>query len=167
MRLVWGLCCHSLNFSTRAGPLTCPAQVSEGTWCSGITPAQHAGSPGFNPRCVHFSGACLCPFWLELAPQQLPSTRHGTKNAPAGNQTGVASMAQMHSTTGRLMLLHPALRQLVLRRLFMSSWAVDGGARVPVASGPVAASSGQGCSRQPRPAGTTEGLGDIKVQRRI
>ena len=25
-----------------------------GTWCSGITPAQHAGGPGFNPQCVHF-----------------------------------------------------------------------------------------------------------------
>ena len=24
-----------------------------GTWCSGITPAQHAGGPGFNPQCVH------------------------------------------------------------------------------------------------------------------
>ena len=23
-----------------------------GTWCSGITPAQHAGGPGFNPQCV-------------------------------------------------------------------------------------------------------------------
>ena len=25
----------------------------KGTWCSGITPAQHAGGPGFNPQCVH------------------------------------------------------------------------------------------------------------------
>ena len=24
-----------------------------GTWCSGITPAQHAGGPGLNPQCVH------------------------------------------------------------------------------------------------------------------
>ena len=24
-----------------------------GTWCSGITPAQHAGGPGFNPQRVH------------------------------------------------------------------------------------------------------------------
>ena len=27
-------------------------QVASGTWCSGITPAQHAGGPGFNPQCV-------------------------------------------------------------------------------------------------------------------
>ena len=27
--------------------------TSEGTWCSGITPAQHVGGPGFNPQCVH------------------------------------------------------------------------------------------------------------------
>ena len=26
-----------------------------GTWCSGITSAQHAGGPGFNPQCVHWS----------------------------------------------------------------------------------------------------------------
>ena len=25
----------------------------KGTWCSGITPAQHAGGPGFNPQRVH------------------------------------------------------------------------------------------------------------------
>ena len=24
-----------------------------GTWCSGITPAQHAGGPGLNPHCLH------------------------------------------------------------------------------------------------------------------
>ena len=27
---------------------------SRGTWCSGITPAQHAGGPGFNPQRVQF-----------------------------------------------------------------------------------------------------------------
>ena len=27
--------------------------LAKGTWCSGITPAQHAGGPGFNPQCVH------------------------------------------------------------------------------------------------------------------
>ena len=26
---------------------------SKGSWCSGITPAQHAGGPGFNPQRVH------------------------------------------------------------------------------------------------------------------
>ena len=30
------------------------AALSLGTWRSGITPAQHAGGPGFNPHCVHF-----------------------------------------------------------------------------------------------------------------
>ena len=34
---------------------TCfPAPPSKGTWCSGITPAQHAGGPGFNPQCVQY-----------------------------------------------------------------------------------------------------------------
>ena len=31
-----------------------------GTWCSGITPAQHAGGPGLNPQCVHFTSAHAC-----------------------------------------------------------------------------------------------------------
>ena len=31
----------------------------EGTWCSGITPVQHAGGPGFNPQCVHYGGEAL------------------------------------------------------------------------------------------------------------
>ena len=31
-----------------------PAHTTSGTWCSGITPAQHAGGPGFNPQTVHF-----------------------------------------------------------------------------------------------------------------
>ena len=30
-----------------------------GTWCSGITPAQHAGGPGFNPQCVQFLSATM------------------------------------------------------------------------------------------------------------
>ena len=29
-----------------------------GTWCSGITPAQHAGGPGINPQCVQ------CLLWI-------------------------------------------------------------------------------------------------------
>ena len=32
---------------------------SKGSWCSGITPAQHAGGPGFNPRTVHISSSQL------------------------------------------------------------------------------------------------------------
>ena len=31
-----------------------PGSQSRGTWCSGITPAQHAGGPGFNPQRVQF-----------------------------------------------------------------------------------------------------------------
>ena len=31
--------------------------LHSGTWCSGITTAQHAGGPGFNPQCVHASDA--------------------------------------------------------------------------------------------------------------
>ena len=27
----------------------------KGTWCSGITPAQHAAGPGLNPQHVHFA----------------------------------------------------------------------------------------------------------------
>ena len=30
------------------------AGFGRGTWCSGITPAQHAGGPGLNPQRVHF-----------------------------------------------------------------------------------------------------------------
>ena len=38
-----------------------PTLQPTGTWCSGITPAQHAGGPGFNPQCVHLilSGSLL------------------------------------------------------------------------------------------------------------
>ena len=45
-----------------------PAQL-RGSWCSGITPAQHARGAGFNPRPVHahvrlrlsqFASACVC-----------------------------------------------------------------------------------------------------------
>ena len=28
--------------------------IQQGSWCSGITPAQHAGGPGLNPQTVHF-----------------------------------------------------------------------------------------------------------------
>ena len=37
-----------------------------GTWCSGITPAQHAGGPGFKPQCVHCFFCCSDPIWLAL-----------------------------------------------------------------------------------------------------
>ena len=40
-----------------------------GTWCSGITPAQHAGGPGFNPQCVQFAAklALTVPALLRFA----------------------------------------------------------------------------------------------------
>ena len=34
--------------------MTRQTSSQRGTWCSGITPAQHAGGPGFNPQRVHF-----------------------------------------------------------------------------------------------------------------
>ena len=47
--------------------------VQLGTWCSGITPAQHAGGPGLNPQCVHLlHGTTL---WRR---QNKPHTKHGT-----------------------------------------------------------------------------------------
>ena len=39
-----------LDLSTMAQAMT---KHIGGTWCSGITPAQHAGGPGFNPQRVH------------------------------------------------------------------------------------------------------------------
>ena len=45
--------------------------VQLGTWCSGITPAQHAGGPGLNPQCVHLlHGTTL---WRR---QNKPHTKH-------------------------------------------------------------------------------------------
>ena len=47
--------------------------IPSGTWCSGITPAQHAGGPGLNPQCVHLlHGTTL---WRR---QNKPHTKHGT-----------------------------------------------------------------------------------------
>ena len=40
------------------------AQSQPGTWCSGITPAQHAGGPGFNPQRVHISRV-LRGLWIQ------------------------------------------------------------------------------------------------------
>ena len=51
----------------------------EGTWCSGITPAQHAGGPGFNPQCVHF-------FLLRIS-ANLKSRIAGPTGTPCGVRT--------------------------------------------------------------------------------
>ena len=37
-----------------------------GMWCSGITPAQHAGGPGFNPQRVHFDTSRYLPMVNDL-----------------------------------------------------------------------------------------------------
>ena len=44
-----------LLFGHRAGGAqkTAKAALQQGTWCSGLTPAQHAGGPGLDPQCVH------------------------------------------------------------------------------------------------------------------
>ena len=47
-----------LDLSTMAQAMT---KHIGGTWCSGITPAQHAGGPGFNPQRVHISLLCSLP----------------------------------------------------------------------------------------------------------
>ena len=51
-------------------------QQTTGTWCSGITPAQHAGGPGFNPQCVHM--------WQ---PRSTVPTRGACKTTAAGAVT--------------------------------------------------------------------------------
>ena len=54
-------CAQASRGQFQSAPVVCGhlqcrhTQPSTGTWCSGITPAQHAGGPGFNPQRVHFS----------------------------------------------------------------------------------------------------------------
>ena len=75
----------------------------KGTWCSGITPAQHAGGPGFNPQRVH---ECLPDSISQHGARLVPAGNVWfRKNASAGNRTRVTSMATMHSATRPLMLL--------------------------------------------------------------
>ena len=63
--------------------------LSWGTWCSGITPAQHAGGPGFNPQCVHF--ASVGRLLLQLSVVLVASRRHPW--------VGMASIAQWQSVS--------------------------------------------------------------------
>ena len=44
--------------------------LHRGTWCSGITPAQHAGGPGLNPQRVHLYGASSSVALRKRAPPQ-------------------------------------------------------------------------------------------------
>ena len=69
---------------------TCfPAPPSKGTWCSGITPAQHAGGPGFNPQCVHHCHLAPAHPLHNTAPRQM-------QIAPAGSRTRVTSMGGLY-----------------------------------------------------------------------
>ena len=73
-----------------------------GTWCSGITSAQHAGGPGFNPQRVH---ARQTGQVVEAPDSHQMAMRASVDNASAGNRTRVTSMATMYSATRPLMLL--------------------------------------------------------------
>ena len=61
--------------------------VYTGTWCSGITPAQHAGGPGFNPQCVQFLSQQLVAHSVAIsqgarAPHRLQMTAVGFEPTP-------------------------------------------------------------------------------------
>ena len=58
----------------------------KGTWCSGITPAQHAGGPGFNPQRVH-----LARFSHFLVPMSFSQT-----SVEWGNQQSDAATTWTH-----------------------------------------------------------------------
>ena len=77
---------------------TCfPAPPSKGTWCSGITPAQHAGGPGFNPQCVHHCHLAPAHPLHNTAPRQM-------QIAPAGSRTQVTSMGGLYDAVTLLVL---------------------------------------------------------------
>ena len=76
-----GACCLSCA-SQRANEARGP-----GTWCSGITPAQHAGGPGFNPQCVHILSPQLLAYSVAMlqgawASQRLQMTAVGFEPTP-------------------------------------------------------------------------------------
>ena len=75
----------------------------KGTWCSGITPAQHAGGPGFNPQRVHVLEAVTSKTCAGLKPRMWQQGGSARQDASAGNRTRVTSMATMYSTTRPLM----------------------------------------------------------------
>ena len=78
--------------------------TAKGTWCSGITPAQHAGGPGFNPQRVHVLAAVTSKTCTGLKPRMWQQGGSAWQDASAGNRTRVTSMATMYSTTRPLML---------------------------------------------------------------
>ena len=81
---------QSISFKGRAPDLH---SGCKGTWCSGITPAQHAGGPGFNPQCAHYSlnrynllrGRVIK--WQAMSPSQNILAKAGCKHAPTASDT--------------------------------------------------------------------------------
>ena len=84
----------------------------KGTWCSGITPAQHAGGPGFNPQRVHVLEAVTSKTCAGLKPRMWQQGGSAWQDASAGNRTRVTSMATMYSTTRPLMQDTSVLRNI-------------------------------------------------------
>ena len=71
------------------GPEKTPKTCSQrGTWCSGITPAQHAGGPGFNPQRVHHG--------------RWPKTRFRAKHSPKiGSRAQICNFPPQEGRTQR------------------------------------------------------------------
>ena len=67
---------------------TCLTQGLQGSWCSGITPAQHAGGPGFNPQCAHVLMLCCLP---ALAGGHLKGSIAGAPRRHPGNRQSTDS----------------------------------------------------------------------------
>ena len=76
---------HGSDASMRATvPQRRGHRIQQGTWCSGITPAQHAGGPGFNPQCVHFHMPfCWSPGRLALGSAEAHPHRRAWPPRPA------------------------------------------------------------------------------------
>ena len=71
--------------------------LPRGSWCSGITPAQHAGGPGFNPQCVHVGMLCCLPALAGGASQEFDCRG---RRAPRQSNAGVLTPLQLISATG-------------------------------------------------------------------
>ena len=84
------------------------AALSVGTWCSGITPTQHAGGPGFNPQCVHLIAGLRpsphTPFKLDSGPFRAVGLALLQVRCPGqkpGGRGGRAAAAVMHVVATR------------------------------------------------------------------
>ena len=69
-----------------------------GTWCSGITPAQHAGGPGFNPQCVHCCIEAALPYASGCG-HRVAALRRRSSNGRAGGPTQATSHREQRSST--------------------------------------------------------------------